>query len=200
MTIFISHSSAQKPWVETLAQNLVSAGYQVFLDIWHLVPGRDYPEGLYAGLESASAVVLVISPEALRSGWVRSEINNILARKGPGFLIIPVIYTAVDSEFPFLAARQKVDFQPPVPYRAAFKRLLCGLEGSAPGPDPWYDGQLIEPPAQTTPEVTSPLPWSQGGPRALQSARFRRDDNRTLIARDPCFYHRPALGAATHRR
>jgi hypothetical protein len=71
--VFISHSSAQRAWVEAFASNLRLAGKSVFLDFWRLIPGRDWIDGLRTGLASCKSAILVVSPEALQSGWVREE-------------------------------------------------------------------------------------------------------------------------------
>ena len=71
--VFISHKSEYKRWVEVLAQNLHKCGYNVFLDVWELVPGRSLVDGLYQGLQRSRAGVLVVTPEAWESGWVREE-------------------------------------------------------------------------------------------------------------------------------
>ena len=56
--VFLSHSSAQKDWVEALARNLEDAGKRVFLDKWHLVPGEGYVAGLHQGMMRSRAVVV----------------------------------------------------------------------------------------------------------------------------------------------
>jgi hypothetical protein len=139
--IFISHSNAQKPWVEALARNLLSAGKSVFLDIWQLVPGRDWVDGIRAGLAACRAAILVVSPEAVQSGWVREEFEILKRRQieDPDFPIIPVIQQDVEGENLFTGSIQWVDFRDERKHPEAFGRLLAGLERRAPGPDPMYD-------------------------------------------------------------
>jgi hypothetical protein len=40
-SVFLSHSGADKPAVEYLAQRLHEAGLEPFLDKWHLVPSLE---------------------------------------------------------------------------------------------------------------------------------------------------------------
>jgi hypothetical protein len=98
--VFISHSSAQRAWVEAFASNLRLAGKSVFLDFWRLIPGRDWIDGLRTGLASCKSAILVVSPEALQSGWVREKYEVFRARQNedPTFSIVPVIYSGVDGE------------------------------------------------------------------------------------------------------
>jgi hypothetical protein len=149
--VFISHSSAQKLWVTALAKNLQSAGKSVFLDSWHLIPGQSWVSGLHDGLNASRAAVLVASPEAYHSGWVRAECERLAARRiaDPTFTLIPIVDGTVEGSFPFTQELQWVDFRNPADYRAAFARLIGGLNGEAPGPEPRWDGELEIPDAPT---------------------------------------------------
>jgi hypothetical protein len=162
--IFLSHSSAQKAWVETLADNLIRAGKRVFLDSRELGAGDDWIAGLHEAIEKSRAAVVVDGPDAGRSPWVRREYGACLGRRDrdPSFAIIPLLVHDAPATLPFIENLQRVDFRPGVPYRAAFARLLCGLDGTAPGADPRYDGELSEPagpatePAAAVAAVASP--------------------------------------------
>ena len=146
--LFISHKSEYKPWVETLATNLTRQGYQVFLDSWELVPGKSIIQGLYQGLQQSRKGILVVTPEALDSGWVREEYDAMMVRKqaDPGFRIIPVLLGKDIPDFPFLRSVLCVDFREPQDYRKAFYRLLCAIEDTPPGPDIHLDAELLPPP------------------------------------------------------
>ncbi|MCP4662296.1 MAG: toll/interleukin-1 receptor domain-containing protein, partial [bacterium] len=143
--VFISHRSLNKPWVVDLARNLEARGYRVFLDEWALVPGRPFVDGLYDGVTQARKGILVATPEAVDSGWVRIEYETMLKRslREPEFHFVPLVFGEL-PELPFLDNVQCVDFRDPAPeaYRRAFYRLLCGLEDRAPGPDGTVDGGL----------------------------------------------------------
>lgn len=70
--VFISHKSEHKPWVIWLAEALQSCGYSVFLDIWNLIPGDSWVEGLHQGLSQCRAAVLVALPRLsipVGCGW-----------------------------------------------------------------------------------------------------------------------------------
>ena len=139
--VFISHRSDDKPWVRTLATNLQKAGLSVFLDEWELVPGDSF----IAGLENSASGVLVCTPGALESGWVRAEYDRMLTRRasrGDGFRLVPIVLDPDAPKFPFLKSVHHVDFSQPDRYRESFARLLCGLKGESPGPSPRYDGDL----------------------------------------------------------
>jgi hypothetical protein len=147
LDVFISHSSVQKEWVEALAANLQRAGKSVFLDLWRLVPGRDFIEGLRAGLACSHSAILVVSPEALQSGWVREEYEILKRRQtnDPAFTIVPIVHSGVDSGSPFYGSIQWVDFRDSTKHLQSFAQLLAGLESRPPGPNPTYDARLWTP-------------------------------------------------------
>lgn len=135
--VFISHKSDCKPWVRILAENLKSYGFDVFLDEWELVPGKSLVDGLYNGLRQSRKGILVVTPEAIESGWVREEFNQMMVQKqeNNGFSIIPVVLGQEVPDFPFLKNILWVDFREPGQYRKAFYRLVCAMEEKPPGAD-----------------------------------------------------------------
>ncbi len=143
--VFISHRSDDKPWVRTLALNLQKAGLKVFLDEWELVPGDSFIAGLEQGLEISHSGVLVCTPGAMESDWVRVEYDRLMthrASRGKGFRLVPIVLDPDAPKFPFLNCIHHVDFSQPERYRESFARLLCGLKGEPPGPAPWYEDDL----------------------------------------------------------
>lgn len=150
--IFISHSSADKAWVTALAKNLQRRGYEVWLDIWHLTPGRSFIRGLQDALEKAHAGILVVTPEARASGWVQDEYEVMLRRKNTGsdFVIIPVVL-GNGEDFPFLGNIHCVDFRNHERYRRSLYEVICGVEGNSPGPDGEVEGELEIPPIPHAP-------------------------------------------------
>ncbi len=178
--VFISYSTANSAWVDALARNLTAAGKGIFIDHAALIPGQRQSTQLEGGITTASAAILVVSPESYQSGWVANEWDALLERTvhDPGFPVIPVVYGTVEGEHPFLRGQVWVDFRPPHAYRTAFARLLAGLERRPPGLDPDYDGPLI------TPAATAAAPSAV---RASVAEVVRRLDGARivlLLARD----------------
>lgn len=153
--VFISYSSMQREWAETLARNLTAAGRRVFFDQWRLKPGQKWVKSLHDGASLSRAAVLVASPEAQASGWVQEEYDKLKRREveDPSFRIIPAVHSGPGDDFPFLGGIQWVDFRAPHDYAVSFRRLLCGLDDEEPGPDRAYAGPLELPPTGTTPRA-----------------------------------------------
>ncbi|HET8798866.1 MAG TPA: CHAT domain-containing protein, partial [Thermoanaerobaculia bacterium] len=92
MRVFISHSSKDKPAVEALAIALGAHGFEVWLDKWMIAPGDDVVAKINAGLEEASAGLIVFSAHARESRWVEAEVSYLTwARIQEGKVLIPIV-------------------------------------------------------------------------------------------------------------
>lgn len=160
--VFISHKSEHKPWVEWLSRALQSCGRTVFLDIWNLVPGETWLEGLHRGLKSSRSAVLVATPEVVHSGWVREEYAILQRRRQaePSFRLIPIVFGEIPN-LPFLHNLQAVDFRDPARYRESFHQLLCGLEGREPGSEAVLPREIPSPPVLGLQSAEAPSPGEQ---------------------------------------
>ena len=77
--IFLSHSSEDTAEVERLRAALESRGIACFLDVLELRAGDDLAATLKEQVQAAPAFVVVLSPAAVSSKWVRQEIEWALA-------------------------------------------------------------------------------------------------------------------------
>lgn len=108
---FISYSRSDREWVVALSDNLARLGITVFRDEIEIDPGEAIVHGLDDGLRHALAGVLVVSPEAMASPWVRNEYAVLMQRAiVKGQRLIPVLYR--DAELPpLLSTRLWIDFR-----------------------------------------------------------------------------------------
>jgi energy-coupling factor transporter ATP-binding protein EcfA2 len=140
--VFLSHNSADKPAVEELARWLTGeAGLWPFLDKWHLVPGQPWQEALEEALDASRSCAVFLGPESLGT-WENEEMRAALdIRAGrPDFRVIPVLLPGAclphRGRLPrFLARLTWVDFRPGLDDADALHRLVCGIQGIAPGPE-----------------------------------------------------------------
>jgi hypothetical protein len=56
--VFLSHNSADKPAVETLARRLVEAGLTPWLDTWNLAPSEPWQETIEEALDAGQTVIV----------------------------------------------------------------------------------------------------------------------------------------------
>jgi hypothetical protein len=144
--VFISYKSEYKPWVETLARNLTQQRLTVWLDDWRRRPGDLIAGTLDKAIKNSKAGVLVVTPEAVASGWVQEEYASMLQReKMGGFRLIPIILREGEA-FPFLRNRFWIDFTSPDRYRRRLYELVQGVQGSAPDPEGEISGTIELPP------------------------------------------------------
>ena len=138
--VFLSHNSQDKPAVKWLATKLEDeAKLTVFLDSWNLVPGNPWQEDLETALNNSRAVAVFLGPAGI-SGWHNEELREALANRveDPERRVIPVLLPGTtmpekDQIPSFLERLTWVDFRPGLDDEEAFRRLVAGIRGQAPG-------------------------------------------------------------------
>ncbi|HEX4960179.1 MAG TPA: TIR domain-containing protein [Thermoanaerobaculia bacterium] len=138
--VFLSHSSADKPAVESLARKLQEAGIEPFLDKWHLIPGDPWQEALEEALDASRTCAVFLGARGLGS-WQNEEMRSALeARVGDrAFRVVPVLlpgsFEPREEKLPrFLRRLAWVDFRAGLDDEDAFRSLISGIRGQAPGP------------------------------------------------------------------
>jgi hypothetical protein len=96
-TVFLSHSSEDKEFVERLAADLDRRGISVWYDDWELKVGDSLRERVSEGIHKSSYFAVVVSEASSQSKWVKQELNQAFARhvEAEGNFILPVV---VDSD------------------------------------------------------------------------------------------------------
>lgn len=90
--VIISHSHLDNEFTERLVGDLSKAGADVWLDIVDVTRG-DFIERIDNALASRDWLVVVLTPNALQSRWVRLEVNAAINRQMRGLMqgVIPFI-------------------------------------------------------------------------------------------------------------
>lgn len=96
MSIFISHVEENRATAEAIVRGLQSAGYKAWSYELSSVPGPTYLLQVMNAIEQASAVILVISPQALGSHQVAREIEAAHELDRP---IIPVLQDITHEKY-----------------------------------------------------------------------------------------------------
>jgi hypothetical protein len=91
---FMSHTSADKLFAEKLAKDLIRVGVKVWFDAWEIRVGDSIVEKIDTALSTIDALIIVLSPRALQSEWVRRELNSSLMRSlsTRNIKVLPVLY------------------------------------------------------------------------------------------------------------
>jgi TIR domain len=128
--VFLSHHSGDKPWVIALKAALVARAVTVWLDRDEIRPGDLFVDVLERGVQQSRCVVIIVSPESMKSTWVREEYFRALtlANDDPSFRLIPCVRRAATLPG-FLASRQWVDFRDPAAFEEKVDELCFGITG-----------------------------------------------------------------------
>ena len=140
--VFLSHHSGDKAAVETLAQKLHQAGFTLFLDRWHLIPGEPWQEALEQALEESHTCAVFLGASGV-GPWENEEMRVALEERvrNSAFRLMPILLPGVQmpvsSKLPrFLRRLTWVDFRLGLDDADAFYRFTCGIKGIAPGASP----------------------------------------------------------------
>jgi hypothetical protein len=116
--VFISYSRKDFYFAESLAFHLGREGVATWLDANHLAPGGDWAAEIDHALDEAETVVLVLTPDSVRSEYVRREWQRALAQ---GDRLILALFRSCELP-PELQHVQRVDFCGA--FRPALRRLM----------------------------------------------------------------------------
>jgi hypothetical protein len=90
--VFISHTTADKPFVRRLSARLGKSQFQVWFDEHDLIAGDPLPERVGKALQAAKVILVVVSKESVASKWLRYELNVATDRMIKGECrVIPVV-------------------------------------------------------------------------------------------------------------
>jgi hypothetical protein len=89
--VFLSYSNKDRSWAEKIGSALKKNG----LDVWdaqdELSFGDNFASRISEALEESDAMVVLISPESMRSEWVRREIAYAVGEKSYNGRLVPVL-------------------------------------------------------------------------------------------------------------
>lgn len=170
---FISYNRRDKALVEVLALRLSAEGVTFWLDTNDLVPGEAWQPEIEKALEDCDSCCILVGQGGLTK-WQNEEKQLAIARRvytDNAFRVIPVLLPKVSPEVredlsrTFLTATTWVEFENSIDNEEAFRLLVYGIRGIAPGPPPFDPTPPGEP---SLPRGTraSDLSWAR---RALAS-------------------------------
>lgn len=149
--VFLCHASADKPRVQTLAEDLRAAGVDVWLDEERIGPGDNLALKVSEGLGLSSHIVVCMSERFFTSTWVQHEWSTLFNREieDRRTRVIPVLIDdfpkVIPPSFALLAAKRYIDLRGPG--RSSGMTLLARwiLDENAGVPEPGSPGILVRP-------------------------------------------------------
>lgn len=91
MKVFLSHSKSDETVARKVASALQDAGMEVWDHHIEILPGDNWAEKIARALRESEAMVVLLSPDALRSEWLHKEIEYALGEKRYSNRLIPVL-------------------------------------------------------------------------------------------------------------
>jgi hypothetical protein len=172
--VFLSHTSADKPLVRRLAEDLRQQNVGVWYDEWELKVGDSIVGRIEDGIREAGFLAVVLSPKSIESQWVRRELNAALAAEleRRSVFILPVL--ARDCEIPlFLRDKLYADFR--YDYADGLRAILRTVSPGACTPPKLIFDSIADDPAFVT------LGVHFSDEHALKKVRLAQEDGSSWI-------------------
>ncbi|MFH1033266.1 MAG: toll/interleukin-1 receptor domain-containing protein, partial [Pseudomonadota bacterium] len=146
---FISYNKADRQWAEWIAWQIMAQGRQVVIQAWDFGPGCNFPLAMQQGIQECEKILLVLSPDYLKSEFTQPEWAAYFAQdpKGDKRQIVPVRVRDCQPGG-LLAPIVYVDLLGIAAEAEARRQLLQGLFGGGPPATPpvFPVGQVAAPP------------------------------------------------------
>ncbi|HEX8290942.1 MAG TPA: tetratricopeptide repeat protein, partial [Pyrinomonadaceae bacterium] len=134
--LFISYNRADEGWAEQLAARLEQEDYRgrklkVFFAPWDIPPGEYITESLEEALPQSRKVALVVTPEAMRSEWVKIErlVTTHIDIEEHERRLIP-LYRRAPGKLPaLLRGIRAIDFEEDAQFEKGYRELLAAVRG-----------------------------------------------------------------------
>lgn len=124
-SIFMSHSSSDKPFVRKLADDLRKNGHYVWVDEAEIKVGDSLIEKIEEGIENTEYLGVVLSKNSVQSEWVKREVRIALTQEihGKRVKVLPILIEKVDIPL-FLCDKKYADFISDDNYANALQSIL----------------------------------------------------------------------------
>jgi polar amino acid transport system substrate-binding protein len=132
--VFISHAKEDAQFAHRLADDLRQLGVQVWIAPESIRPGESWVDAIERGLGESSHTVIVLTPKALKSRWVKKETGVAIAQERKGRIqVIPLDVEPCAVPL-LLSSYQMVSFRPD--YDAGLSQVadILGLRVTPPKP------------------------------------------------------------------
>ena len=123
--IFLSHASQDATFAQQLADDLRHNGFDVWMAPESIEPGEKWVDAIERGLETCGIFVLVITPHAVVSNWVRDESNYAIALQNKGEMRFIALHVDESLMPPMWSVRQQISFRDE--YNQGLNQLLAAL-------------------------------------------------------------------------
>lgn len=131
-SIFLSHNSADKPFVRKLASDINKNGHYAWVDMAEIKVGDSLIGKIEEGIMKCDYLGVVLSANSIKSEWVTREVRVALSQEicGKRVKVLPILLEKVQLPL-FLMDKRYADFTEEDYYEnSLFSILTCLSEGS----------------------------------------------------------------------
>lgn len=107
MKVFISYSGADEKSADLLRRALLRQKIEVWNPASEIAPGENWGLKYGKALQNSDAVVVLLSPDSVKSDWVRHEIEYALSSPQFRDRLVPVVLRPTE-DIPWILRRQQV--------------------------------------------------------------------------------------------
>jgi hypothetical protein len=101
MRVFLSYSDADRDFAKRLASHLSRRGCDVWDPSDRLYPGDNWALKIGRALKESTAMVVLLSPDSVKSEWVRREIEYAIGDRNYEGRVFPVLVRPTE-EIPWI--------------------------------------------------------------------------------------------------
>ncbi len=101
MQVYMSYSRADEEFAGELASRLSESGINVFDPLRDVALGENWPSTIGEALQESDAMIVLLSPDSVKSEWVRREIDFALGSPRFAGRLIPVLVRPTE-EIPWI--------------------------------------------------------------------------------------------------
>ena len=123
-SLFLSHSSKDKPFVRKLSNDLQRMGHYTWIDEAEIKVGDSLIEKIQNGIAETDYLGVVLSRNSIESEWVKREVNIALTQEinGKFYKVLPIRID--DCRIPlFLSDKKYADFTTDDKYKSSLEEL-----------------------------------------------------------------------------
>jgi TIR domain len=97
MKIYLSYATPDREFAKQLASHLTRRGYDVWDPETELLPGENYGLKLGKALRDSRAMVVLLSPDSVKSGSVTRDIEYAVTNRSYEGRVFPVLVRPTDG-------------------------------------------------------------------------------------------------------
>ena len=127
-SIFLSHSSRDKPLARRIASDLRDSGISVWLDEWEILVGDSITQKIQQGLDQTEFVAVLLTLHSVQSGWVDKEWQSRIGDEAQNRDVVVLPLRADACDIPrLLRDKRYADFAES--YESALGLLIDSIKG-----------------------------------------------------------------------